>query len=61
MENKGFYTIPWTVKEGIESNIFVMSRDLELQKKSGVKDEVIFIQELHEWKVKMKTFESEGN
>ena len=57
MRDKGLYTIPSTVKDEIDSNIFMMTRDAELQKKFGVSDEVSLMKELRSWKDNKKTFE----
>ena len=56
MKNKGLYTIPSTVKDEIETNIFMMTGDPELQKKFGVSDKVGLMKELREWKDQKKTF-----
>lgn len=59
MRAKGFYTVPSTVGDEIESNVFMMTRDQTLQKKFGVTNEIKLMEKLREWKDKKKTFSSE--
>ena len=60
MNKKGICTIPSTVKDEIETNIFMMTGDPALQKKFGVEDEASLMKELREWKDQKKTFESKN-